>query len=174
MRGQRGFTLIEFLAVTAISTIGLAIGVPAVHRAMDAAHTASALSRLTTSLAVARIESIRRNRPVSVCPSLTGRTCGDDRRWDGGWIVFEDHGRGQPDDEAAVIERAEGLNRRIAVSATAGRPLVRFMPDGWASGTNSTLRICLVGRGQLAATVVVNNAGRTRTERFSDTPCPFA
>ena len=172
MRTQNGFTLVEFMATLAVATVLLGIGAPAVGRLVDSARCSTALSRLTTSLATARIEAIRRNRPVSVCPSSTGQSCRSDRRWDGGWIVFVDDGSGQPAGPDSVIERADATGR-LAIAATVGRPLVRYQPDGWSAGTNSTIRICTTGREELVATVTINNSGRTRSERFANTPCPF-
>ncbi|MGY4516669.1 GspH/FimT family pseudopilin [Lysobacter sp. HA18] len=171
MQSQNGFTLVEFLAGTAIAAILFSVGGPAFGRVIDSARCANALSQLTTSLATARIEAIRRNRPVSVCPSADGRNCRTDRRWEDGWIVFVDNGSGQP--TSPVLERVDGLGTALAVSATDGRRLVRYLPDGWAAGTNSTLRVCTSRNHQLLASVVVNNSGRTRTERFGETPCPF-
>ncbi|GAB1596396.1 GspH/FimT family pseudopilin [Lysobacter claricitrinus] len=173
MNNEKGFTLIELMIGLAIAAILFAAAGPAFGRLIDGTRCTTAVSQLTGSLATARIEAIRRNRPVSVCPSLDGRSCRADRRWEGGWIVFEDSGAGEPDSDQALIDRVDAVGDGLTISSTTGRREVRYLPDGWASGTNSTLRICVARRRELVATVVVNNSGRARSERVTNTPCPF-
>jgi type IV fimbrial biogenesis protein FimT len=68
-----------------------------------------------------------------------------------------------------VIVARGPLPDGVHVVASAGRTRVHYLPTGMASGTNVTLSIC-VGGDRLEK-VVLNNAGRVRTERNA-APCP--
>ncbi|WP_242450506.1 GspH/FimT family protein, partial [Xanthomonas citri] len=58
----------------------------------------------------------------------------------------------------------------IDIVSTAGRSIVRFLPNGRSSGTNITISLC--SNARRLADVVVNNSGRARTVRYtSPTGC---
>ena len=169
-----GFTLLELTVATAVLGIMLGIGVPAFSTLRERAQVTRTLHLATTALATARIEAIRRNRPVSVCPSANGRSCRTDLVWDNGWIVFVDSTRsGRPRSSSDVLETMEGRSGELAVRSTTGRQLIRFTPNGWSAGSNVTLRLC-TRQGRQVAQLIVSNAGRVRTERLAaKPPCPF-
>lgn len=176
MRTNAGFTLIELIASLAVLAATLTMAIPAMHLLRESSQAVSAMHQLTAALASARIEAVRRNQPVSVCPSSDGMRCRGDHLWDDGWLVFRDPDRaGQPHDAAAILQTFPAIGSHVRLRATVGRPLVRFTPDGWSAGSNLSLRLC-VGRAEpaLFGAVVVNNAGRPRSERPSaPRPCPF-
>ena len=65
------------------------------------------------------------------------------------------------------------LNPHLHIQSSSGRNHLRYLPDGRSAGSNLTIRICNQ-KGLLLGAVVVNNAGRPRTERArGDTPCPI-
>lgn len=169
-RNAKGFTLIESMTTVAVLAIALGVGIPSMRALQERARVMRALHLATASLATARIEAIRRNRPVSVCPSADARRCRNDLVWDAGWIVFVDAARsGQPATASDVIQASEGPGPHLSLRSTVGRRLVRFSPNGWSAGSNVTLRLCDAARRQLAR-LVVNNAGRVRSERLDDAP----
>ena len=54
--------------------------------------------------------------------------------------------------------------------STAGRRQVRYLPTGYSSGNNLTVRLCI--DGEVSGLVVINNAGRIRSARPSEPePC---
>lgn len=176
-RNVNGMTLIELLVVVAIAGITLGFGMPAFSSILERTQATNAYYLLTSSLMAARSGAVTRHRPVSVCPSADGLRCRDDAVWDEGWIVYLDPVRsGQPGDAAAVLKRIDRLGSDLVVRATVGRPQVRYQPDGRASGSNVSLRICSRRSRSLLGSVIVNNAGRARSERSSTgrTPCPYA
>ncbi|MGY3265245.1 GspH/FimT family pseudopilin [Lysobacter sp. HA35] len=154
-----GFTLIEFIMTLAI--VGLLTGIALPSLARVGAHTRirTAADTLATHFASARFAAISRHTAVSVCPTADGATCRADGVWDGGWIVFEDPARsGRPN---AVLTRSDPVGPRIHVRSSSARSLIRFLPNGSASGTNLTVELC----GQSASrAIIVNNAGRARAE----------
>lgn len=164
-RKARGFTLLELVTTLAVLAITLGVGIPAFGALMERARVSSALHLTTAALATARVEAVRRNRPVSVCPSADGRTCRTDLAWEAGWLVFIDAKRsGQPGSDDDVLQAFDGIGPNLMFRATVGRRLVRFSPRGWSAGSNVTLRLCNDANIELAR-LVVNNAGRVRTER---------
>ena len=87
---SRGFTLIELMITITVAAILLGVGIPTFreftrNNAVTAAH-----NDLVTSFGYARSEALRRSRPVSVCASADGATCGDAADWTTGWIAFTD------------------------------------------------------------------------------------
>lgn len=174
---QAGFTLIELLVAGSVLAIVMGLGAPSVSRAVERVRTANAMHELTAALALARMEAIRRNRPVTVCPSLDGRTCRGGPDWTSGWLVFVDARRsGQPGSSDAVIRQSDAPSG-LQIRATAGRRHVRFNPGGWSPGSNVSLRACSADGDRWLGSVIVNNAGRSRVERAPGdraAPCPFA
>ena len=170
-----GYTLLELMLTTAVLGIVLGIGMPAFKALRESAEVTRTLHSATAALATARIEAIRRNRPVAVCPSADGRTCRADLVWDSGWIVFLDAARsGEPESARDVLETAVGRSGGLMMRSTSGRRLVRFTPNGWSAGSNVTLRLC-TRAGHQVAQLIVNNAGRVRSERLdTKPPCPFS
>ncbi|MCF7222795.1 GspH/FimT family pseudopilin [Marilutibacter chinensis] len=160
-----GFTLLELIIAMAVAAL-LAVSVlPAMGGIAERGRNAELAHRLTASLALARISAIRTGTPVSLCPSSDGRHCRGDNAWNDGWLVFSDPQRnGEPAAPSAIIESSGGAGTGLMVSTTGGRTRVTYDAWGWSAGTNTTFRVCSAN-GRLLGKVVVNNAGRTRTER---------
>ncbi|QDH69432.1 GspH/FimT family pseudopilin [Marilutibacter alkalisoli] len=171
-RNADGFTLVELVATVAVLAILLSLATPAFGRIAEHSRKTSALHRLTSSLALARISAVRLGIPITACPSHDGRSCRGDSDWSEGWIVYADPQRtSSPLDDSKVLEASDGLGSGIAVLGTVGRQRLRFSPHGWSAGYNQTVRLCS-SDGRLLARLIVNNAGRTRTETPPEgTPC---
>lgn len=159
---QAGMTLAELVVTLAVAGIISAIAMPAFGDMLTAARVRTAVSDLSADLALARISAISHGRAYVLCPSSDGLQCRRDGRWDAGWIGF--HGGGSP---PAAPPSGPGSHRQrrddgIGIVSGSGRPHVRYLPDGRSAGTNLTIHVCAGDR--VAARVVVNNAGRPRTE----------
>lgn len=169
-----GFTLIEAMTTLAVLAIILALGVPAFAGLRQRAGTANAFHLLTTSLAIARLTAVQRGMPISVCPSRDGLQCRNDVVWDEGWIVYADPTQStQPATTDAILQRIDPIDSGLALRSTAGRTRVRFTPRGWASGSNLSARLCSTQDGRHLGSVIVNNAGRPRSERYLEKQCPY-
>jgi len=175
-RKEAGFSLAELAVVTAVLAIALAVALPSFAAMLQRSGESSAYHLLMTSLSSARLSAIKDNAPVTVCPSADGRRCRSDGIWSDGWIAYRDPGRDRhPASVDAILQRFAGLERRLHLRSTAGRSRVRFFPTGWAFGSNLSIRLCAPGDGGLLGSVIVNNAGRPRTERQpGGLPCPFS
>lgn len=174
--GSRGFTLAELMVTLAVLAVTVTIGVPAFAGVLQRAREANAYHLLTASLATARLAAVKTGAAVTACPSSDGATCRRDLVWDEGWIVYTDPGADdQPANAAAVLQRVDGIGAGIALRSTRGRHRVRFTPDGWSYGSNLSIRLCAEKDARLLGKVVVNNAGRPRSERAeAGETCPYA
>ncbi len=175
-RRYHGFTLVELMVVVLVLAIVLGVAAPSFSALMQQNRSKATFHQLTASLAMARVAAVRRGGPVTVCPTRDGRECRRDLVWDEGWMSFLDPGRSDhPASPDAVIEHVDHGQAGLAVRGTTGRHRVRFQPSGWASGANISLRVCARAQARLLGSVVVNNAGRPRSER-QDAPagsCPY-
>lgn len=169
-----GMTLIELLVALAILAVALSLGAPTFSSLVQHARESNSYHLLTASLATARLTAVRSGTPVTACPSSNGITCRNDDVWETGWLIYADPGRAdQPADINAVLQHIDERGGGLQLRSTTGRPRVRFSPDGWSYGNNVTIRLCASG-GKFLGQVVVNNAGRPRTERYAIPGlCPF-
>ncbi|WP_235318688.1 GspH/FimT family pseudopilin [Lysobacter sp. A03] len=171
----RGLTLLELLVAIAVMGVLLGVGVPSFKNLQRRMAADTTFHLITGALATARATAVTRGVPVSVCPSADGQRCDHHVFWEHGWIVFEDGGRGtQPASERAVLQRFGSLKGGITLRSTVGRTMLRFQPSGMSSGSNISLRLCSGSDDTHLGSVVVNNAGRARTERKQNEACPFA
>lgn len=167
----RGYTAVQLLIVMAVIGILATIGLPSFQHVLEWQQATTRVHLLTSHLAMARSMAVTQRAPVSVCPSAEGATCRSDRIWSQGWILFKDPNRqGQPADTASILRATHYQeNSGIDVTASLGRPIVRFLPSGRSSGSNITLSVCR--NATKLVDVIVNNAGRTRAVRYT-TPAP--
>ena len=177
VRPTTGFTLVELVVVVAILAAVLAIAAPPFMALVERNRALSVFHELTASLAGARVAAVRLGRPVTLCPTLDGLRCRRDLVWDDGWMAYIDAGRtDHPVNGDAVIRHVVPSGQGIAVRGTLGRHRIRFQPSGWASGANISLRVCSRRAQRLLGAVIVNNAGRPRSERLEapEGSCPYA
>lgn len=169
---SQGVTLIEMVVAMSVVAILTALAVPSFQALSKRSRVDSTLHLLTSHFASARIAAITHNVPVVICPSRGDGTCRQDSDWSDHWLTFRDPDGNRQPDEAIDLYRNDPAPRspRLRILSTAGRRQLRYLPTGYSSGSNLTLRVCYDGR--VSGLVVVNNAGRVRTARPSDSePC---
>lgn len=167
-----GFTLVELLIALAVLALLLGLALPGFRDVIERQRTATALHLVSAQFAQARNTAIMRRTPVTVCPSRGDGRCRTDADWSQGWLMYRDPtGGSQPRTRGDVLaEQHRPTHASVRIQSSAGRPRIRFQPDGRSGGTNLTVRICIAGsvRGE----VVVNNVGRVRSARpRTPTPC---
>lgn len=173
---REGFTLVEVLLVLLLAGVLLAMAGPAFTGLVERNRATAIFHQLTASLAGARLAAVRMGQPVTLCPTRDGLRCRQDLTWDEGWMAYLDpRRRDQPASRDDIIQHMGPVGGSMAVRSSVGRHRIRFQPSGWASGANLSLRVCSRRPSRLLGSVVVNNAGRPRTERQEAAPaaCPF-
>ncbi|PPT73838.1 prepilin-type cleavage/methylation domain-containing protein [Xanthomonas arboricola pv. populi] len=169
----RGYTAVELLIVMAVLGLLAAIALPNFNGLIERQRMQTRIHLLTAHLALARSMAIMRRTAVSVCPSADGTMCRTDSNWSAGWILFADpSNQGQPSSALSILRvERHPTKQRLSITSTAGRPLIRFMPDGRSGGSNATISLCI--RAAQVADVVINNSGRARSVRYASArSCP--
>lgn len=166
MDRHTGLSLLELLAVIALTAVLAGFAVPAMDRTLLNARRTAAMESLVRAAWFARAEAVRRGRPVILCGSADGALCAaDTAAWNAGWLVAP------ADAPAMALRRGQGVTDRRA-RLVANRSVFTFEPHDRRS-TNGTLAWC-DDRGEAAArAVVIAPTGRPRLEAGSGSlACP--
>jgi len=166
-RSTRGFTLIELITTLAVAAVSLAVLVPGWAAFTERSQVAATANHLLTQLRYARNEAVNRGRMVSLCPSDDAGSCsGDPFGWQRGYLVFEDLDGDRDRDPGDTLLQVQGpLPTGMRLHSTAGRPAIRFRPDGAAWSTNTTFSLCLGDDPSTYRAVVLLGTGRARVDR---------
>ena len=156
------FTLLELLVGLVIATIMLLVAVPTFQQFTWRQHMRAAVGNLHNDLLVARNEAVFRNVNVVACPGDPVRGCAGTSDWSGGWIVFADDSGDRQHQPAEKMIRRGQVFEALAISGSASRSGIRFLPDGSAPGSNGTIGFCGHGGPALARKLVISNIGRIR------------
>lgn len=168
---HRGFTLIETMACLALISLLIGLGLPSFKHLLRMTQVQTVMADITADFASARIRAISRGTPVVVCPADALR-CVNDGDWTRGWMLFQDADRNQrPDTDSDVFRMHAPAAHGLRIVSSRGRPQLRYLPDGMSGGSNLTISIC--SGETLAGKLIVNNAGRVRSERADgSSSCP--
>jgi prepilin-type N-terminal cleavage/methylation domain-containing protein len=174
----RGLTLTELLLVLALVALLAMLAAPAFNRLLQANRVRTEVSRLMVAINLVRSEALRRNVPVTMCPSPLAATgeavCSG--IYAGGWMIFSDVDRNRElDGRDRLIRSFAGLPRGFTLTNRAGTrnadEPITYLPDG-TSGRNRTLLVCAPpGAAVASRSVVMNIVGRPRvTEQWGTCP----
>lgn len=173
-RRHAGFTLIELVMTMTIAATIAAVSLPAMAQFIEHQRTSSAMEALTAHMQLARMTAVSRNSRAVLCPTRDGNHCDAGIDWSLGWMLFTDEdGNHQPDSGNDILRAdVQPASTHLRITSNTGRQQLRYLPDGTSAGSNLTLSICSA-RGELLGQVIVNNAGRPRSDRpKAPTPCP--
>jgi type IV fimbrial biogenesis protein FimT len=133
-RRSRGFSLMELMITITVLGILLGLTVPTFREFSQNNSVTAAQNDLVTSFNLARSEALRRNRPVSVCASANGTTCGGATVWGSGWIAFTDRGAvgavDLPND--VILQTWQSPNTNL-VFDSGGSTFVQYLPTGMSA-----------------------------------------
>ncbi|MEQ8231741.1 MAG: GspH/FimT family pseudopilin [Gammaproteobacteria bacterium] len=196
MNTQRGFTIIELMAVVAVLGILLAIGVPSFRALLADNRIVSQLNQFSSTLALARSEAVKANRRVVVCPSTDGASCASGVDWDVGWISFidrggtdfqvDDDGGGNPADDPCgpnagddaaddcILSYVQALQpAHMTLRTNAGNDYISF--NGLGASSEAAMFVLCDDRGSAAArAVVISNTGRVSVREAQNDGSPLS
>ena len=168
-----GLTLLEMLICLAILALTTAVALPQATHTLAQQRIRQHMLLLHTQLAMARSTAITKSTPVSLCASQDGALCQLDGDWSSGRLMYLDRSRtAHPKLQTDILlaTAADTLPAGATIKTSHNRRRIRFQPDGRSAGSNATFYFCYAGR--LQGKVVVNNLGRTRSERATrPQPC---
>src|SRR5688572_19411319 len=130
-----GVTVVELIVTLAVIAIVTALGVPSMKSAMDDYRSRSTMSALVADLNLARVEAIKRNRRMIVCPrdGIGANPCSS-ARWETGWVVCYVNATGGCDagttDDPNPIRMSNPIDGQLKLTGTVGS--VTFTPLGSA------------------------------------------
>ena len=173
-RRTRGFTITELMVVLAVLAVLVALAAPGMRdlivRQANTAGTQSFYEALNT----ARLTSMQRDVPVSVCRSTTTLdatpTCaGGEAQWHDGWLVFIDRGTiGTLEASDQIVLVHEGLRAVTTTEMPARAERITFFPTGAVQGVAGVHEVRFessTSAGQLRRGVCVTWIGRVQAVR---------
>lgn len=170
MSREGGVTLVETMVTVAIAAVLLALAVPGLIDFMRDVRLDSRVADMVGALSFTRSEAIKRGHPVTLCPSSDGASCRTDKIWEAGWIVFSDPNANGDVDTGEQILRMQGAPDGNG-TLRGGRKKVTYKSSGFSPNNNDTLRFCDPRGTEKARRVIINNQGRARVTKQTDT-CP--
>lgn len=166
-RRQRGVTLIEVMATTAISAIVLGMAAPSFVDSVRTNRTRSVSQQLSGLINEARVEATKRNMPVLVCPSSNGTSCMSPptaSSWAGLTIVCYD-ANGDNACDASTTEAPNPIRVRAAVDpsvAVAGpTAIVRFNGMG-ATASATSFSVSTGTKSDQSSSITLATTGAVR------------
>lgn len=145
MRGSRGFSLAEILVTLGVIGVLTAAALPSFADFVRAVRLNSKMGELTSDIALARSEAVKRNSRVLLCArnTPTGVACTaapTAAAWMNGWLVcYDADGDGACDATTAAlpnpIKRHDALVAPIALAGPTAT--IIFYPIGSSSGVSN-------------------------------------
>ena len=158
---SRGFGLLELVVTIVIVATLLVLALPSFSRTLARSRQTAELNALFHAFYLARKESVRRQRLVSLCPVADSASCSEGADWSRGWLLFENTDRDEPP------ERDTG-EPVILVHRTSGEMQISANRRGFTSrgirkrATNGTFVVCDAENRIPAKALVVSYTGRPR------------
>ncbi|MEO7066542.1 MAG: GspH/FimT family pseudopilin [Rhodanobacter sp.] len=153
--------MIEQIMVLAIIAILASVATPSLHRLLARNQVQVAQRDFIGALQHARATAVTSGQHIVFCPTLDAQQCSGGTRWDDGWLLARDGNHDNQPDQKPLYSGA-GYGGKLRIYSSVGRHVVRFHPDGSASGSNLTLLFCDPNQANHTLSVVVSNAGRVR------------
>ena len=163
-RRARAFSLHEMLIAMAVASTLTTIGISSFQLIVLNQRMSGAINTLVTALHLARSEAIKRHASAVLCPSPDGRRCvNGSHDWEAGFLLYIDRNDNRAVDADETVVRVFGTSDGLQLRSKSGRDDVRYLPNGLASGANTTFTVCDARGRSTPKAVIVSNAGRVRT-----------
>ena len=153
MKKLFGYTLIELMAILAVVSVLVTVGLPLMNVFFESNRMVSNTNDLVAGLHIARSEAIKQQTRVTLCQSADTASCSGSGQWEDGWIVFQDpNGNATVDGGERILRlnagaagnqvtiRSNDVSNQIANSVTfTSRGLPKALNGASLTGT---FRIC--------------------------------
>lgn len=170
-RSQLGFTLHELLVSLAIGG-SVTAGAAGLYDFVQEHRSTAAVNELVGHLSLARSEAVKRGVEVVVCASKDGEECADAdddyTPWDGYLAYVDGNDNGNLDAADTLLRFAVVKNGDLAARTSTHRRKVTFQPSGLAPGSTITFAFCDRRGARGARYVTVQNGGRARVSRTTN------
>lgn len=123
-----GFTLLELVITVAVLAIALGIAIPSFQGITNRNRLTSAANEVVAAMQLTRMEAIRRNQRVVMCPTADGTTCANTNNWMR-MIVREADGAGD------VVREFQFTGRGLAIKSSSNvddNNQIAFTSSGFA------------------------------------------
>lgn len=128
-RSPEGFTLIELMTTIAVVAVLAVVAVPGMRDFIVNNRLAAQSNDFISTLALARSEAVKRGKPVTVCRSKDGASCGGD--WTDGWIMFTDTAATGATPVMGELLRVNGeLSGETELTINPDTAYLRYLPSG--------------------------------------------
>lgn len=179
VQSNRGYTLVELLMAMGLGAGVMACAVPAMGDLLNAARVQTGAQALSSSLALARSEAVKRNGRVVMCKSVQGLRCERAGGWEQGWIIFQDlNNNAHRDEGEEVLHREAGLSAALSMHGnTPVSHYVSYTPYGRTRQVSGafqagTFTVCgSTGTSVKGRQVVINSVGRARVAQAAASHC---
>lgn len=169
-----GFTLIELMVTITLGAIVMGIGVPSYQNLVVKNRIQTQADEIRSSLAMARVEAIRRGLRVRVCPGTNGCVGAN---WHDGWNSFVDRNNDNTRDDAANETALEVHIRLDGGSTLTGANNVIFRSDGTVVRARTMILCTADSDAQHRRRIGISSVGRVRVCRppaAGEPACPIA
>lgn len=165
---QRGFTLVELVVTVALVAVLANLALPDFSETLRQWRRDSATRALSSDLQLARTESIKSSRRITMCPSTNGTSCSATNEWRNGWILFVDDGvTDLAYDAGERVLKVVGAQAGIAsLLSSGGVQTLQFLPNGLMSVGNTTFTVL---PSDATTATLVNRVGLSRVGRATVT-----
>lgn len=162
-----GYTLIEILLTITISAVLLGLGLPSFSSLLSSNRLASQVNNMSSTLALARSESVTRNHYVVICKSANQQSCTRTTSWNQGWLVYVDKNRDRKknkDEPVLHVQQGFKNSTQLDYRAFGSRHYIVYRPTG-ETRTNGTFTFCDPKNPDLKRALILMKTGRVRFSR---------
>lgn len=169
MNKEHGMTLVELMITMVILSILITVAVPSFGNMIKRSEVTGEINKILSLLALARSESIKKSRVVTLCMSSDHAECGGD--WEDGWLLFVDNNKDGSRDAGEEVLRYGQVEQdfKLSYRAFGSSDHLRFTPMGFTLSHNGSFKLCPADNDpRYARVLIISKTARTRLSRDSD------
>jgi prepilin-type N-terminal cleavage/methylation domain-containing protein len=179
----RGFTLLELMVTLGIFAILASFVGPSFVNLITSNKLVGDRDKLTSSLQLAKTESINRGAAVAICPSTDGLVCSNGDDWSVGWMIYTDANATGLVSVVDTVIRVEDELTNVNVVHNGHRAgltpslFIRYLPQGYASDSGpipgQTIGFCDPNNRVPARAIILSQTtGQARSGDANEVVCP--